>query len=247
MIIVVVLFNLVSHISQEYLALAIAKLSHYLDLSETVAGATLVALSNGLPDILTVIFAAISGGEESNDLAIGSLFGANLFTCTIVFASVIWASKGLIIELRKSNVLMDLTTFWVGILLFLIIGVIVMKMIILGLVLALLYTLYIVLLLRRDKWHRRMEAERSEEFHSGHNHDLDPLDPKDKAKDLNHDHSILPDESLLEADQIAGYDHRITFFEIYLKLKKRTFTNWKNLSCLERFFFVLEWPLQLFL
>jgi len=77
------------YISDDYLAAAIAKLSSYLSISEAVAGATLLAMANGAPDILTII---MTSGEHSNDLALGVLFGANLFACSVILGAVILAT-----------------------------------------------------------------------------------------------------------------------------------------------------------
>ena len=54
-------FNIVIHISEDYVSTAIARIAFYLKLSESIAGATLLALANGCTDIITVILASLAG------------------------------------------------------------------------------------------------------------------------------------------------------------------------------------------
>ena len=55
---------------------------------EAIAGATLLALANGASDIITVVIAT-KAENKSSDLALGSLFGANIFVGCIVFSLII--------------------------------------------------------------------------------------------------------------------------------------------------------------
>lgn len=84
-----------AYLSEDYIASPIAKLAKYLRLSEAVAGATLLALANGLTDILTVVLASHKG---NNDLAIGVLFGANMFLATIVLGGVVLVTRAKLID-----------------------------------------------------------------------------------------------------------------------------------------------------
>lgn len=59
-------------------------------LSESLAGSTLLAFSNGASDVITAVVAA---DGDSDDLVMGSLFGASIFTCTICLGTIILASK----------------------------------------------------------------------------------------------------------------------------------------------------------
>lgn len=83
-----------AHLSEEYLAASIAKISSYMKISEAVAGATLLALANGAGDLLTV---GQASSHDSDDLATGCLFGTNIFLATVVLFSLILASKGRVI------------------------------------------------------------------------------------------------------------------------------------------------------
>jgi solute carrier family 24 (sodium/potassium/calcium exchanger), member 6 len=68
-----------------------------MKLTEAMAGATLLAFSNGATDIITTVVAA-SGDAESDDLAVGALFGASTFALTVILAVIIWARPGKIIN-----------------------------------------------------------------------------------------------------------------------------------------------------
>jgi sodium/potassium/calcium exchanger 6 len=69
---------------------AIAKISNYMRLSESLAGSTLLAFSNGASDVITAIVAA---DGDSDDLVMGSLFGASIFTCTVCLGIIILSTK----------------------------------------------------------------------------------------------------------------------------------------------------------
>ena len=86
------LFRLISQASDEYLSVSLNRMSEYLGLSEALTGVTLIALANGSPDIISSM---VAGGEVGGELiSIGALYGANLFVCNFVFASVIYNAPG---------------------------------------------------------------------------------------------------------------------------------------------------------
>lgn len=93
------LFDVIGYICDEYVSLAVSKLSTYMKLSQAIAGKTLLPLANGVADIITVIVATQTAtSSRDNDLAIGSLFGASLVTTTVVVSAVIWMSSNRRIE-----------------------------------------------------------------------------------------------------------------------------------------------------
>lgn len=142
---------MVIHISDDYISIAIAKLAKYLNLGESVAGGTLLAFANGVTDLVTVCMAALAGSSGDNDLAIGSLFGSNIFTCTVVLAFTVLASQGKrIANLDKGNAMFDLFFFIVGILVFIVLGSLNTYMIITGAALLAVYVAYLYLLVRKD-------------------------------------------------------------------------------------------------
>lgn len=80
-------FIVLGSVAEEYLTPVLTRLSEAFNLSETIAGVTLLAFANGAPDILSVISA---GGEESGIyIAVGNLFGACLFASTLVIGRCI--------------------------------------------------------------------------------------------------------------------------------------------------------------
>lgn len=98
------LFDVIGYICDEYISLAVSKLSNYMKLTQAIAGKTLLPLSNGVADIITVIVATQTAtSSRDNDLAIGSLFGASLFSTTIIVGAVIWMSSNRKIEAVDST------------------------------------------------------------------------------------------------------------------------------------------------
>lgn len=84
-----------AYLSEDYIASPISKLAKYMKLSEAVAGATLLAFANGVTDILTVVLAS---HKSNNDLAIGVLFGANLFLATLVLGAIVLTTRDKLID-----------------------------------------------------------------------------------------------------------------------------------------------------
>jgi sodium/potassium/calcium exchanger 6 len=81
-------FIILGSVAETYLTPVLTKISDSLKLSETISGVTLLAFANGAPDILSVISA---GGEEDGIyIAIGNLFGACLFSTTLVIGRCIF-------------------------------------------------------------------------------------------------------------------------------------------------------------
>ena len=84
------LVRLLEYASDGYISAAIAKLANYMRLTESLAGSTLLAMSNGASDVITALVAA--GDEGDDSLVMGSLFGASIFTTTVCLGIIILAS-----------------------------------------------------------------------------------------------------------------------------------------------------------
>lgn len=233
-LLILIKFNVLGHISDDYVSSAIAKLSKYLRFSESVAGATLLAFANGAPDIISVIMAALAGNDmENNDMAIGCLFGANIFTCTVVMALCVFAAKDRIIpNLRHSNVMFDLLFFNAGIIIYVILGTIEVKVIYVAIALLIIYVIYLIMLVRRD--HHRKEPKKKEQ------QELGILEHHDTA---NAHKSFLEEESVLPGDEEKF--QKVSFGEIYYKLKKRTVQTWTTLDIFTKLLYFIELPIQL--
>lgn len=84
--------RLLEHVSDGFISSAIGKITGYLKLTEAMAGATLLAFSNGATDIITTVVA--SGNDDGDDLAVGALFGACTFALTVILGAVILVRPG---------------------------------------------------------------------------------------------------------------------------------------------------------
>lgn len=79
------LFATIGICAGDFLAPNLARLSRALNLSDTLAGVTLLALGNGAPDIFSTWSSVRSGNL---DLAIGELIGAACFISTVISGSM---------------------------------------------------------------------------------------------------------------------------------------------------------------
>lgn len=128
--------------SDGFISQAIGKIAGYLKLTEAMAGATLLAFSNGATDVITILVA--SGSSESDDLAVGALFGASTFAVTIILASVIWVRPGnLIDDLKRGNLVRDITTYLIAVATFIAFGFYNSQYWIIGTILISIYLVYV--------------------------------------------------------------------------------------------------------
>lgn len=74
-------------VAETYLTPVLTKISESLGMSEAISGVTLLAFANGAPDILASISAA--GEEDGIYIVVGNLFGACLFSSTLVIGRCI--------------------------------------------------------------------------------------------------------------------------------------------------------------
>lgn len=87
------------------MAPAIVYLSRFLQLSEALAGVTLLAFANGAGDVITAIVA--SGSKDGISYNVGALYGAGFFVLTLVVALTIINSDTKI-KVEKSVVFRDI-------------------------------------------------------------------------------------------------------------------------------------------
>jgi len=88
-------FYTLSSTAERYLEPSLSSAAKFLGFSEALAGVTLIALANGVPDVISAIVAGESRHQGGIDLAFGALFGASVFTTTIVLARVVRQCKSL--------------------------------------------------------------------------------------------------------------------------------------------------------
>jgi len=84
---------------------AIVYLSRFLQLSEALAGVTLLAFANGAGDVITAIVA--SGSKDGISYNVGALYGAGFFVLTLVVALTIMNSETKI-KVEKSVIFRDI-------------------------------------------------------------------------------------------------------------------------------------------
>ena len=85
----------VATIADKYLALGMQDLAKRFKLKPTVAAVTLIAFANGAPDVLASF--SNSTQEDGGLISLGSLFGAFIFSTTLVVANVVFNSVGFIV------------------------------------------------------------------------------------------------------------------------------------------------------
>ena len=84
-------FKNIQAVVESALAPSIEYISGWLNLSESVAAVTLLAVANGAGDVITAFVASVDkGGLEYN---IGAIFGAGMFVCSVVVAATIFLSE----------------------------------------------------------------------------------------------------------------------------------------------------------
>ncbi len=80
-------FTMLSSTAEDYLTPTLTQISKRFNLSEKIAGVSMLALANGSPDIIFSFSAA--GFDGGVSYSIGALFGAGFFVITIVFGRII--------------------------------------------------------------------------------------------------------------------------------------------------------------
>ncbi|KAJ1980467.1 Mitochondrial sodium/calcium exchanger protein, partial [Dimargaris verticillata] len=88
-ILLVIYFYVLYHISDMYLTGALQQLSNYLNMSNEVAGLTLLSFGNSAPDFFTALAGVSSDGIE---LVLGSTLSGGIFVITFVLGAVIIAA-----------------------------------------------------------------------------------------------------------------------------------------------------------
>ncbi|KAJ1977645.1 Mitochondrial sodium/calcium exchanger protein [Dimargaris xerosporica] len=88
-ILLVIYFYVLYHISDMYLTSALQQLSNYLNMSNEVAGLTLLSFGNSAPDFFTALAGVSSDGIE---LVLGSTLSGGVFVITFVLGAVIIAA-----------------------------------------------------------------------------------------------------------------------------------------------------------
>lgn len=118
---VLFVFNFSGTTADIYVAPALEEITKKLNLSEAVAGASLLALATGAKDVISGL---VAGRKESGgpSIAIGGIFGACLFTMTVVLARCIKGAGK--IEIDAQSLKRNVFFMVVGILYFILLTII---------------------------------------------------------------------------------------------------------------------------
>lgn len=118
-------------------------------------------MSNGAPDIITSLMAA-SKKDSGALMALGSLYGANVFGLSIALACIIWSSKGPEIKVNMFYTTREIVFFAVTTIGIFLAGGLHFSSIGVGVGLVALYVVYVVIVFVRDRKDRRAGEEEKE-------------------------------------------------------------------------------------
>jgi sodium/potassium/calcium exchanger 6 len=113
-------FYWLSSTADYYLEPSVAKLAKYFRFSEALSGITLIALANGMPDVISCYVASDEETSAGIQLSLGALFGASIFATTIILARVLMNSS--YIWLNKVALIRDLSFYLITNVYLLVIG-----------------------------------------------------------------------------------------------------------------------------
>ena len=117
----IVIFNLIGTTADRYIGPSLETIAHKLKMSEALAGVTLLALSGGSTDVVSG-FVAGGKGPGGVQIVVGALFGAILFTETVVLARCIQGAT--VIHANPSTLVRDIVFMLIAIVYFMILCVI---------------------------------------------------------------------------------------------------------------------------
>ena len=169
--------RMLEFISDRFISPAISKFATYMKLSQAMAGATLLAFSNGATDVITAL---VASNNESDDLAVGSLFGASIFACTVVFAVIIWARPGSVVKglNERSSIGRTVGIYAFGVGSFFVMGLFELSYWVVGTVLLLIYLVFVFFVWRDERKLRELPPD-DEYLEDG-----DDLDDKERITEL---------------------------------------------------------------
>lgn len=196
LIILILAFYFLSTTAEDYVEPALASLGQKLNFSKPLTGVTLVALANGLPDIITA-FESGSSADSGLLLPIGSLLGAGVFTTTIVLARCLWvAPEGKIVADQRSFK-RDILFFIFGLGWIAIMGIFQVLNIVTGMGFIIIYVCFMVAVLIRESNYeaelRQLQEEQAEE-------DAKPL--IEDTRKPSHDVQFYEEGGLLDPEKI---------------------------------------------
>jgi len=238
-------FRVISAISEEYLSIALGNISKRLGLSEALTGVTLLAYANGSPDIISSMVAGDQDGGAL--LSIGALYGASLFTCNFVCASVIHSTPGdSAIKLSKELFLRDIMTFFAATTILIFFGFLNISTLWVSLILFSIYATYVCIVgyqeyrQRREREANGTEAITKDLVSQATIEEEEQANEKKAAVDLSS--PIAPEQDSADGSKHMQGRGLARFFKNQRhKIKEEC----QEGNLLDKFFFVFEYPISL--
>uniref|UniRef100_A0A914CRD4 Sodium/calcium exchanger membrane region domain-containing protein n=1 Tax=Acrobeloides nanus TaxID=290746 RepID=A0A914CRD4_9BILA len=105
------LFFLMAIVADEFLSKNIEVIVDKLNISQNIAGVTLMAFANGAPDVFTAIASVVGADRPQADLALSSLLGAAIFDGSAVFAAIVLIKP---FTIMRRPIIRDIIFFLIG-------------------------------------------------------------------------------------------------------------------------------------
>jgi sodium/potassium/calcium exchanger 6 len=182
-----ILFMNIAAIADKYLASGMQDLSERFKLSPTLAAVTLIAFANGAPDVLSALRNSENDGGAF--ISLGALFGAYIFSSTLVVSNVIFNSKDEIL-MPKLAILKELLFYLASVVVVCIFGFIRTAGIPFVITYATLYIAYIGATLYIDKFEGGKEGITEDAFAIEHEVESPPVHGEKGNTSLSRTHEI---------------------------------------------------------
>lgn len=246
LVLIVLCFRVIGNISDEFLSISLGNISKRLGLSEALTGVTLLAYANGSPDIISSM---VAGAEEGGALlSIGALYGASLFTCNFVYASVLHNSPDKdSVQLNKMLFLRDIGTFFIATTLLIFLGFLNLSTIWVSLILFTIYGVYVAFVGYEEYKQNKAHPELAKLNSLGPNENGEPASPSIENESGENKVQLLEEAN---PDQDAEHDPKrhiggrgmARFFK---QQSHKVSEKCSEGSLVDKAFFVIEYPLEL--
>ena len=164
----VLCFFFLSTTVDEYTSRILGRISVKLNMSQNLAGLTLLAFGNQAVDILVAL---ITGDEDNGGIeaSLSTILGADSLVVGFVMPTVIFLGNGVIV--KGQNFIRDLLTYLIGLSFIIFIGFVQKQLnIIYGAIIFILYIIYVFICIMMENEHKK-KAKKDEESESDENED----------------------------------------------------------------------------
>ena len=185
-------FYFLSTSVDEYVSRIVGKMSVKLNMSQNLAGLTLLAFGNQVADITVAI---VSGGEENGGIeaSLSTILGADSLVIGFVMPTVIFLGNGVIV--KGQNFTRDLLTYLVALILIFSLGIFSRKLnLIYAFIIFSLYIIYVGLCIIMERIENKNKSKKEKNKKKERN------DNESVHDDINHDFKI----KLFEDDEENG-------------------------------------------